>query len=592
MTTLPLNDLSRFEESTPNWQILGGITADLENQYEINPVPGTGVLANVQSEDAKGHLFTSWSHSDIELDLEVLMPKGSNSGIYFQGRYEIQLFDSWGVGDPEHSDIGGIYQRWDEGRSEGEKGYEGHSPRLGVARAPGLWQHINVLFKAPRFDPSGNKIQNARFERVALNGVVIHENAELTGPTRAAAFENEVPVAPLMIQGDHGPVAFRNISYRFFNPGSVNLSDIVLSYFEGDFNHQMPDFSTLSLVTEKEVGRVTSEDAAAERRFALQYAGNISVPESGNYIFEVAHTSRASLELNGRVVLTDQSERVNGPREFPRNQGQIYLTEGNHSFVLRYAKGNWHGAPTTLGWYVSGPGLMRTELTAPGSVPHDVYSAYQIKPEEEPWMQRNFVLHQGEKRTHAISVGFPSGINYSYDMSRGALLHVWKGPFVDTSTMWYQRGNLQSALPMGSVIERSGLPVVSPLENDSAAWPDSLETYVFKRYEINDSGAPVFIYDIDGLMVREHILPDDEAKKLIRTVEVEGELNDHWLLVAESSSIVQQDDTSFMIDDQRMYIEINEGSGVKIRMSERGQQLIVPLSGVAPSGRVQYTYIW
>ena len=73
------------------------ITADLENRHEIETAPGIGVLANVQTEEAKGHLFTGWSHSDIELDLEVMMPKGSNSGIYFQSRYEIQLFDSWGI---------------------------------------------------------------------------------------------------------------------------------------------------------------------------------------------------------------------------------------------------------------------------------------------------------------------------------------------------------------------------------------------------------------------------------------------------------------------------------------------------------------
>ena len=58
---------------------------------------------------------------------------------------------------------------------------------------------------------------------------------------------------------------------------------------------------------------------------------------------------------------------------------------------------------------------MRTELTSAGSIPYDAFSAYQIKPDDEPWLQRNFVLHQGSKRTHAISVGFPSGVNYSYD---------------------------------------------------------------------------------------------------------------------------------------------------------------------------------
>ena len=43
------------------------------------------------------------------------------------------------------------------------------------------------------------------------NGVVVHENVELTGPTRASTYNDEKPTGPLMLQGDHGPVAFRNL---------------------------------------------------------------------------------------------------------------------------------------------------------------------------------------------------------------------------------------------------------------------------------------------------------------------------------------------------------------------------------------------
>jgi hypothetical protein len=83
-----------------------------------------------------------------------------------------------------------------------------------VSRAPGLWQHFNIIFQAPRFDAGGNKIQNARFVRVLHNGVLIHENVELIGPTRGPALPNEAAMGPIVIQGDHGAVAFRNIRYR------------------------------------------------------------------------------------------------------------------------------------------------------------------------------------------------------------------------------------------------------------------------------------------------------------------------------------------------------------------------------------------
>ena len=64
----------------------------------------------------KTNLLTVFEHSDIELELEVMMPKGSNSGIYLQGRYEVQLFDSWGKKVPQDTDCGAIYHRWDAAR--------------------------------------------------------------------------------------------------------------------------------------------------------------------------------------------------------------------------------------------------------------------------------------------------------------------------------------------------------------------------------------------------------------------------------------------------------------------------------------------
>jgi hypothetical protein len=148
-------------------------------------------------------------HGDVLAHIEFMVPKGSNSGVYFMGRYEIQVLDSFGVEQPQHSDCGGIYQRWDDNRDP--KGYEGRPPRVNAARAPGEWQVFDVVFRAPRFDANGKKTANAMFVRVVHNGVVVHENEEVTGPTRAALFNDEKPKGPLMLQGDHGPVAYRNI---------------------------------------------------------------------------------------------------------------------------------------------------------------------------------------------------------------------------------------------------------------------------------------------------------------------------------------------------------------------------------------------
>ena len=94
----------------------------------------------------------------------------------------------------------------------GQEGFEGTAPRVNACRAPGVWQHLRIEFAAPRFDTNGRKTAPARFVKVTLNDVVVQENVAVSGPTRSAAFTDEQPLGPLMIQGDHGPVAVRNIS--------------------------------------------------------------------------------------------------------------------------------------------------------------------------------------------------------------------------------------------------------------------------------------------------------------------------------------------------------------------------------------------
>ena len=97
---------------------------------------------------------------------------------------------------------------------EGQKGYEGKAPSRNSSKAPREWQHFKIRYQAQRFNGQGEKTANVRFVKVIHNGIVIHENVELTGTTRSAAFEDEKALDPLMFQGDHGQVAVRNIHLK------------------------------------------------------------------------------------------------------------------------------------------------------------------------------------------------------------------------------------------------------------------------------------------------------------------------------------------------------------------------------------------
>ncbi len=98
-------------------------------------------------------------------------------------------------------------------------GHGGSPPLLNASRPPGEWQSFHIWFQAPRFDAQGKKIANAKVLRVLLNDTLVQREFELDGPTGSHKGDAlEAPTNPLMLQGDHGPVAFRNIYIRPLQP--------------------------------------------------------------------------------------------------------------------------------------------------------------------------------------------------------------------------------------------------------------------------------------------------------------------------------------------------------------------------------------
>jgi hypothetical protein len=208
---LALVDLSAWVESGA-WAMADDIQGSSQEMKWKSVKPGKAILFN-GNEGKSLNLKSKGVHGDAEVEVEFLIPKSSNSGLYLMGRYEVQILDSYGKADNAITvhDCGAIYERWDESKPKGSQGYEGTPPSTNACSAPGTWQTYKILFRAPRFDAQGKKTANARFLRVELNGVVIHEDVEVTGPTRGAAEPGEAASGPLIVQGDHGPVAFRKL---------------------------------------------------------------------------------------------------------------------------------------------------------------------------------------------------------------------------------------------------------------------------------------------------------------------------------------------------------------------------------------------
>jgi len=203
--------LGAWQEPSSDWLVAGDARLDPENERCLVGLPGQGVL--VHEEGKTKDLVSREEWGDVEVAFEFMIPGGSNSGVKLEGLYEIQIVDSWKVEKATAHHCGGIYPR-----AELKPRYrhidDGIAPRSNAAKPPGQWQSLEIVFRAPRFDDAGKKTTNARFEKAVLNGTTIHEDVELLYPTGHAWRQQEKPVGPLLLQADHGPVAFRNVRVR------------------------------------------------------------------------------------------------------------------------------------------------------------------------------------------------------------------------------------------------------------------------------------------------------------------------------------------------------------------------------------------
>ncbi len=177
--------------------VVGKATLDAANpaQLKVERVTGAGAEL-VNSQGGGVDIYTEEKWGDAVIELELMVPKGSNSGIYVMGEYEVQVLDSYGKPQVGPGDIGGLYGA--------------AAPKTNAAKAPGEWQKFVIDYQAPRFE-GDKKVGNAKFNKITLNGQVIHENVEMKGPTPSGVTGKEAPTGPLMFQGDHGPVTYRNI---------------------------------------------------------------------------------------------------------------------------------------------------------------------------------------------------------------------------------------------------------------------------------------------------------------------------------------------------------------------------------------------
>lgn len=593
-TTIPyqivsLRDTASFTYSSPhhgNWSVASGVFSDRNVTHSLETTPGTGILVSRPTDSDKAELLTRFKHGDIDLELDFMMPKGSNSGIYFMGRYEVQLFDSWlKPKDSLHfGDCGGIYERMAGGR-----GYEGHAPALNACKAPGLWQHLKVRFRAPRFDATGRKIANARFVYVYLNGALVQQNVEASLPTLGSYFSDEAPTGPLEIQGSHGPVAIRNIRYRTYINGRIHLKDMELKVYKSLYKN----IDTLATLTPE---RVLHPDSLSQRSYLKYeqgvYQGTMAIPADGDYIFKLQAGGPAWLWIDSSLVVDNHASGD----YFTPWYGRVHLRGGDHTFRLIY---NNRYQQFKLGYEATG--IPETVLTTASSeFPEPTPEPYVITVDSSAVVQRGFIMHQGVKRTHAMMVGLPGGISYAYSLANYNLLSTWRGGFIDAADMWRERGEQQLARPLGGLTEFLKFPSLETLDQASDAWRDSIpvdsSVYSNRAYRITADGSPVFYYTYKQAAVTDSIYRDPTGEGLIRrmTITLPEGAEHYYVMLARGGPIRRLPGGDYAVHDASLYISHlkTEGTDAPVIRRKGSDELLSALKAGPGKAVIQYEIIW
>lgn len=571
LTTLPLNNLSGFRNPAACWQIVGETSGSPDNKL-LTSKPGTGVLFDNFNDKFRykpeADLYSQLEHGDIYLELEFMLPQGSNSGIYLQSRYEVQLYDSWGVGRPKYQDLGAIYPRWIEAT---QTNYEGHAPRVNAALAPGLWQKLQIHFQAPQFDAQGRKIKPAIFGKIILNGVTIHENVILQGVTRGAVEQNEVAKAPFRIQGDHGPVAFRNVKYALLNTFEAPLKELTYQYYEGQFEN-FEALANAKLTREGKASAIDFKLADNVNKMALVFNGKIEIKEAGNYQWILQRYGSGKLSVDGKEVLPSDWKWVGDP-----SIATTYLTAGEHTFTASYLK-NFSWWPTAAGLTLQKnngkPLALHTRASLPDPPPAPLI---EVEPKQEPSLLRCFFQHLTKKKTQVILVGDPKGTHFAYDLDQAALLQVWRGDFANATDMWHERGEPQTASAMGVGVI---LPGRCPLALNGL--PDTLDhrkELLYRGYQLSAERSPNFKYQYQGLEFSESFKTASNGQGLERVTSIQNpEGKKFSYRLAQGTSISSLGAGLYAVNGQSYYIKVADPAAFRIASNNGMQELLLESS--------------
>ncbi|MCF0051834.1 PA14 domain-containing protein [Dyadobacter sp. LJ53] len=558
--TLKLDNLDQFRNAdTGIWHIAGTVSADRKQIGNLTKDKGKGILYYKPEKKSKP-LTSKAEFGDADIEFDFLLSKGASLRVLLHGRYVISITDDW---------------------------MKKENPG---AKAPGLWQHLTIHFRAAVLDKNGKETQSAGFDKILLNGQEFAKSTE----NQPINTQQKSTNRSLAFVGNDLPFAIRKVRYKTYTKDSIRISATRFKVYQG--LHKNPD--TLATLHPRRTGVTdTLSHFVGDRKSQLVMEGMMEIPYDGDYLFKMIAGGGAWFYIDGKQVIDNR-----GTRDFERAfYVKHTLTKGKHPFKIVYSNSD-----ECLVLHYEGPHVPWQSLTTPASMRvSERFEPLEYKVKNKPVVQRGFMMHRGKVNPYVASVGIPSlasaktnsGNNYAYDMKRYNLLAAWHGRFIDVSNMWTERGEKQLEIPLGAKLEFAQKPLLALLTSPQASWPDSAQTadgvFAGCGYRLIDNGLPVYFYTLNENSVEDSLYPAPENEGLTRKIKTVSKLGKPvYLLLAEGSAIEQTTQGGYAIDDKSYYIENLQTGGVEpiLRRDNGHQQLIIPIQNETLT--IKYDIIW
>ncbi len=331
-----------------------------------------------------------------------------------------------------------------------------------------------------------------------------------------------------------------------------------------------------------------------KNEFGVVYTGKLQAPRTGNYRFYLAGDDGVRLLIDGRPVVEHD-----GIHPVEIREGSVKLEAGPHAFRLEYfqAQGQtgvfaaWKGAT----FDVTPLSLWKPkdwEKGAPAKKKAD-FEPIPLIVKDEPVVYRNFIAGAGNR---GLGVGYPGGFNLAWDAETMNLAVLWRGAFLDASRHWNSRGGgHQPPLGYDAVQPAPGVPLAH-LATPAAAWPDSVEGYVWQGYRLDGRRQPILTYTWNGLRIREHYETEGQGTRpegrLRRVLELEAEAPAGTVLRLAVGRLEAAADGRFLVEagktqvperqfENRLWIR---APGAQVQ----GNELRLPVTG----RRITIEYAW